>query len=295
MDLPDAAAEVIPSRPAVIVNPYFFLAVIIVFVLVSCREKQAKPVIPKPATPDSTLIRKQQLADSLVKISAKRKKLYITFDDGPNAGTMHVLESVINTEVPASFFIVAKHTYDSKEQHTTWEKLKNTPGIELCNHSFSHAGNHYSRFYREPQQVVADIERSNDSLHFQNNVARMPGRNAWRIGKISHTDVKESKEAIDSVHKAGFAVMGWDVEWGFDHNSLVPDADTSYMYRRIQNLLNDSATKTPGHLVLLAHDQSFRRDEDVKLLEAVLTHFKNDPGYELRLVSQYPGVAGQEY
>ena len=51
----------------------------------------------------------------------------------------------------------------------------------------------------------------------------------------------------------------------------------SLIFRRIQNMLNDSATRTPGTFVLLAHDQSFRRDEDVQLLQAVLTHFKNDP------------------
>ncbi|MFN8289007.1 MAG: polysaccharide deacetylase family protein [Chitinophagaceae bacterium] len=289
MDLPDAAGDATASRTAILINPYYLLATLIVLVLVSCTEKKEKPLPAKPAAPDSSLVRKQPRADSLARPAAK-KKLYFTFDDGPNAGTMHVLEAVTTIQVPASFFIVAKHTTDSREQHTTWEKLKSTPGIELCNHSYSHASNHYSRFYRDPQNVIADLNRSNDSLHFQNKVARMPGRNAWRIGNNIHTDVKESKAAIDSVGQAGYSVMGWDVEWGYNHTSLVPDADTSLMFRRIQNLLNDSATRTPGHLVLLAHDQSFRREEDIRLLEAVLAHFKNDPEYELRLVSQYPGV-----
>lgn len=296
MDLPDAGPEAMPSRTATVINPYYLFATLMILILVSCsqnngnKDKNEKLLPAKPATPDSALLRKQQKKDTLVLQNTSKKKLYITFDDGPNAGTMHVLEAVIAAQVPASFFIVAKHTYDSPEQHTTWEKLKTTPGIDLCNHSYSHAGNHYSRFYRDPQNVIADLNRSNDSLHFQNKIARMPGRNAWRIGDNIHTDVKESKEAIDSVGLSGFAVMGWDVEWGFDHKTLVPDADTSLIFRRIQNMLNDSATRTPGHLVLLAHDQSFRRDEDVQLLQAVLTHFKNDPDYELRLVSQYPGV-----
>lgn len=294
MDLPDAGAEATPSCTAQVTNPYYLLATLIVLILVSCsqnpKDKEQKSLPAKPVIPDSTLIRQKQKADSLAKQNSRRKKLYITFDDGPNAGTMHVLESVTATGVPASFFIVAKHTYDSPEQQATWEKLKATPGIELCNHSYSHAGNRYSRFYRNPQNVVADLARSNDSLHFQNKVARMPGRNAWRIGDNIHTDVKESKAAIDSVGQAGFSVMGWDMEWGFDHKTLVPDADTSLLFRRIQNMLNDSVTRTPGHLVLLAHDQSFRREEDIKLLEAVLVHFKNDPEYELMLASRYPGV-----
>lgn len=290
MDLPDAGAEASSLRPATVTNPYYLLATLLVLILVSCNNRKEETVILKPVTPDSTAIRQQLRADSLAKASSHKKKIYITFDDGPNAGTMNVLNAVIAEEVPVSFFVVAKHTYDSREQRLTWEKLKSTPGIEICNHSYSHAGNRYSRFYKDPQKVMADFKRSEDSLHFQNKVARMPGRNAWRIDSVRHTDVKESRLAIDSVYLAGFSIMGWDVEWGFDHQTFVPDADTSLMFRRMENLLRDSATKTPGHLVLLAHDQAFRTQEDVNLLRAVLASLKNHPDYELVLASKYPGV-----
>lgn len=292
MDLPDAGAEAAPSRPVTTINPYYLLATVVVLFLVACkdREEEPPPVIVKKVTPDSTAIRQKLRADSIAVVSSHKKKIYITFDDGPNAGTMNVLNAVIEEQVPVSFFVVAKHVYDSREQHLTWEKLKSTAGIEICNHSYGHAGNRYSRFYQEPQKVIADFIRSNDSLQFQNNVARMPGRNAWRIDSVRHTDVKESRKAIDSVALAGFSIMGWDVEWGFDHQSFVPDADTSLMFRRMENLLRDEATRTPDHLVLLAHDQAFRTEEDIALLKAVLRSLKNNPEYELVLASKYPGV-----
>lgn len=294
MDIPTAGPEAMASRPVKQFNPGFFLATLIVLFLVSCTQQsdqsgEEKETIKK-TSPDSSAIRQQMRNDSIARVSNQKKKIYLTFDDGPNAGTMNVLNAVIEEQVPVSFFIVAKHTRDSREQNQTWEKLKNTPGIELCNHSFSHAGNRYSRFYKDPPNVVADFNRSNDSLHFNNPVARMPGRNAWRIGAIQHTDVRESKTAIDSVFKAGFKVMGWDVEWGFDHQTFVPDADTALIFRRMENLLRDSATKTPGHLVLLAHDQAFRSEEDVILLKAFLASLKKNPDYELVLASHYPGV-----
>lgn len=296
MDLPDAGPAAPVARPVFVTNPYYFLATLIVLLLVSCtqktenRDQQKQSDTTRKTAPDSLQIRQQQLADSLAQIRNNRKKIYLTFDDGPNAGTMHVLNAVMEEQVPVSFFIVAKHTRDSREQNQTWEKLKTTPGIELCNHSFSHAANRYSRFYKDPSQVVADFIRSNDSLHFNNTVARMPGRNAWRIGEIRHTDVKESKAAIDSVYQAGFSVMGWDVEWGFDHQTFVPDADTALLFRRMENLLRDSATKIPGHLVLLAHDQAFRNEEDIILLKAFFASLKKNPDYELLLASHYPGV-----
>lgn len=294
MDIPTAGPEATASRPVNQFNPGFLLATLILLFLVSCsqqseREEEEKESLKK-VSPDSTAIRKQLHDDSIARIRNQKKKIYLTFDDGPNAGTLNVLNAVIEEQVPVSFFIVAKHTRDSREQKQTWEKLKSTPGIELCNHSFSHAGNRYSRFYKDPAQVVADFNRSNDSLHFNNPVARMPGRNAWRIGDIQHTDVRESKTAIDSVFKSGFKVMGWDVEWGFDHQTFVPDADTALIFRRMENLLRDSATKTPGHLVLLAHDQAFRSEEDIILLRAFFASLKKNPDYELVLASQYPGV-----
>lgn len=294
MDTPTADPEAMTSRPVIQFNPRFFIATLIVLFLVSCSQQkkqngEEKGPIEK-TSPDSSAIREQMRNDSIARVSNQKKKIYLTFDDGPNAGTMNVLNAVIEEQVPVSFFIVAKHTRDSREQNQTWEKLKSTPGIELCNHSFSHAANRYSRFYKDPSQVVADFIRSNDSLHFNNPVARMPGRNAWRIGDVIHTDVKESRVAIDSAAIAGFKVMGWDVEWGFDHQTFVPDADTALIFRRMENLLRDSATKTPGHLVLLAHDQAFRNEEDVLLLKAFLASLKKNPDYELVLASHYPGV-----
>jgi peptidoglycan-N-acetylglucosamine deacetylase len=297
MDRPPAAEKAEPFRPATTANTQYFLSLFIVFFILACREREAsheseirRRKSVKAETPDSTAIRNASSIDTLVKAAHYKMKVYLTFDDGPNAGTMNVLDAVIAEEVPASFFLVAKHVYDSREQFHTWEKLRTTAGIELCNHSYSHAGNKYSRFYQHPQMVISDFIRSNDSLQFQNKVARMPGRNAWRIDSMQHTDVKASREAIDSVHLAGFNIMGWDMEWNFDHTTFVPDADTTLFFRRMENLLRDSATRTPGHLVILAHDQAFRTEEDIKLLRAVLARLKNHPDFELVLASKYPGA-----
>lgn len=42
----------------------------------------------------------------VTKPGKKKKKLYITFDDGPNKGTRNVLHIVKDEGVPVSFFIV---------------------------------------------------------------------------------------------------------------------------------------------------------------------------------------------
>ena len=264
----------------------------IIIILSACENRKwQKPEYPV-AVVDSAAIQQQekQRQDSLQKISIAKKRIYLTFDDGPNKGTRNVLQAVKEENIPASFFIVGEHVFDSPKQTQTWELLKVDSTIELCNHSYTHAHNRYTSFYNKPSGVVADFQRSQQALQFSNNIARMPGRNAWRIDTIDHTDIYESSAAIDSLHAAGFNIMGWDIEWMFDHKTLAPDTAIDLMLRRIDNLLQAEKTKTPGHLVLLAHDQAFQTEEAIQLLHLVLKSLKNNPEYELVLASRYPGV-----
>ncbi|RYY87049.1 MAG: hypothetical protein EOO15_12935, partial [Chitinophagaceae bacterium] len=73
------------------------------------------------------------------KAKKARKKLYLTFDDGPNKGTRNVWTIVRDEGVPVSFFLVGEHVFDSKGQQALFDSLRNVPFIELCNHSYSHA------------------------------------------------------------------------------------------------------------------------------------------------------------
>lgn len=251
MDTPSPADEGEPGNTRF---PYsrFLVAVISMVVFFACNQhkKEQTPAPLPPPPPDTTAAAKPKLpdVDTIIKPPVTRKRIYLTFDDGPNKGTLHVLNAVKQEAIPVSFFIVGKHVFDSPEQKATWELLKADTAIELCNHSFSHAANRYTRFYESPAGVINDFDKSREKLQFSNSVARMPGRNAWRIGKLRGTDIKESKAAIDSVSEAGYQVMGWDIEWQFDHKTLNPDPDTALLLRRIYNMLESGNTKTPGAL-----------------------------------------------
>jgi peptidoglycan/xylan/chitin deacetylase (PgdA/CDA1 family) len=291
MDTPAPADEGEPGNT----SPFHSRILLFSFCLIvffSCNQR--KKEMPPAPPPQDTLVKqkaKPEINDTAAAKPVARKKIYLTFDDGPNKGTMNVLRAIKKEAIPVSFFIVGKHVFDSPEQKATWELLKQDSSIELCNHSFSHAGNRYTNFYKNPAGVIKDFDQSRDKLQFSNVVTRMPGRNAWRIGDhLRATDIKESKAAIDSVHKAGYEVMGWDIEWNFDHKTLVPDPDTALLLRRIHNFLNAGTTKTPGHLVLLAHDQSFQKEENVAILIAFLHALKSDPEYEFMVASKYPGI-----
>jgi peptidoglycan/xylan/chitin deacetylase (PgdA/CDA1 family) len=269
----------------------FSLAIVLLF-FASCHQpnkevKKESPVI------DTTVIKQQQQqhsADSIAKAVVHKKKIYLTFDDGPNKGTLNVLNAVKEDSIPASFFIVGTHIDDSPEQQETWKELKADNAIELCNHSYSHAFNHYKKYYQHPDSVIKDIERNQQQLGFNSNIVRMPGRNAWRIDVIHHTDIKESEAAIDSVHQAGFDIIGWDVEWMFDRKTLSLTTGPDLLLRQIENRLKSGKTRTTDHLVLLAHDQIFQTDSSIYQLHYFFSQLKINPEYDLELISSYPGI-----
>jgi peptidoglycan-N-acetylglucosamine deacetylase len=222
--------------------------------------------------------------------SYRKKKIYLTFDDGPNKGTRNVLDIVKDEQIPVTFFIVGEHVYASVNQNITWDSLLTTQGIDLCSHSYSHAKNKYERFYQSPDTVVNDFQRAQDSLQFTNNIVRTPGRNMWRMDSIQFTDLKKSKAAVDSLQKAGFIVMGWDLEWHFDKDlSLMNTADE--VIKQIDSVFNNKKTKSTDHLVLLAHDQVYYKSKDSTELRQFIQKLKLKDEYELSLATSYPGAS----
>lgn len=232
-------------------------------------EKSVAPVVTKPKT--------------------KKKKLYITFDDGPNKGTKNVFHIVKDEAVPVSFFIVGEHVFASPTQSQLWDSLKMMKQIDLCNHSFSHAHSRYATYYQQPDSVVKDFKRTHDSLELNNTIARTPGRNIWRIDTLQFTDLKKSTAAADSLQKAGFTLMGWDLEWHFDHKTMCVTTTAEKMVAQIDSVFKHNRTKSKDHLVLLAHDQAYVKSEDSFQLRQFFQLLKQKD-YELSLVSDYPGA-----
>ena len=223
----------------------------------------------------------------------KKKKIYLTFDDGPNKGTRKVLSIIQQEKVPVTFFIVGEHVFASTSQHATWDSLKITESIELCNHSHTHAHNKYSSYYRDADSVVHDFQRCQDSLHLDNNIARTPGRNIWRVDTLAYTDLKKSAAAADSLQNAGFAIIGWDLEWHYDHKTFTLNNTSDDLLKQIDSLFAYNKTRTPEHLVVLAHDQVYDKPDDSSELHQLIIKLKSRDEYELAIASKYPGMKTQ--
>ena len=266
------------------------IPVLIILYLVACSKPmhdgrlRVKPV----AKPNND---KRETVQVPAPVKKKKKKIYLTFDDGPNKGTRNVLDIVKDENIPVTFFIVGEHVFASLNQKTTWDSLQMATQIEICNHSYTHAHNQYEKFYGSPDSVVADFQRANDSLDLKNNIVRTPGRNMWRIDSLQFTDLKKSKAAVDSLQKAGFIVMGWDLEWHYDHKELTVRNSADELLKQIDSVFSHKRTRSPEHLVILAHDQVYSKTKDSAELRQFIQKLKLKEEYELSIASNYPGVS----
>ena len=266
------------------------IPVLIIVYLVACTKPvQDGKMRIKPSVKNNN--NKVETVQVVVPVKKKKKKIYLTFDDGPNKGTKNVLDIVNDEKVPVTFFIVGEHVFASINQNNTWDSLRIAEQIEICNHSYTHAHNKYEEFYQSPDSVIADFQRAHDSLDLKNNIVRTPGRNTWRIDSLQFTDLKKSKAAVDSLQKAGFIVMGWDLEWHFDHKELTVKNSADDLLRQIDSVFSNKKTKSPEHLVLLAHDQAYYKAKDSTELRLLIQKLKLREEYELSIASTYPGAS----
>src|SRR5678815_744417 len=158
--------------------------------------------------------------------------------------------------------------------------------LELCSDRYTHAlHNKFETFYESADTVVADFQRAHDSLDLKNNIVRTPGRNAWRIDSLQFTDLKKSKAAVDSLQNAGFIVMGWDLEWHYDPKELSVMNNSDDLLKQIDSVFTNNKTKSPENLVLLAHDQVYKKAKDSTELRQLIQKLKLKEEYELSLVS----------
>ena len=251
--------------------------------------KTGQPVVSKPISP---LAIEHPAPQPAVKKPPPRskKKIYLTFDDGPNKGTRNVLRIVEQENVPVTLFVVGEHVYGSRAQTSIYDSASRKTLFEIANHSYSHAmSNRFKKFYQLPDSVVKDFARCADSLQLKSGIARTPGRNIWNTNSIKSIDIISSTAAADSLYKHGYTIVGWDLEWYFNDSQRLVQT-TEEMIAQIDSALVKNQTKTPGHLVLLAHDQVFTSPADSGSLHRFIIQLKQKDEYEFEQVSKYPGL-----
>ncbi|HEY6975495.1 MAG TPA: polysaccharide deacetylase family protein [Chitinophagaceae bacterium] len=215
------------------------------------------------------------------------KYIYITFDDGPLRGSEDIDDAVRNEQINVNVFVVGQHAL-SDSFRGFYKMYQNNPYIEIGNHSFSHAHEHYEKFYRNPSAVVTDFLRCQAALQISKKIARQPGRNQWRLNDTCINDVRSGSGSADSLYKDGFEVFGWDLEWQHDPKTGVPIQTVDDMVELIEKKLDEHKTVKPNHLVLLAHDEMFRNGWEESELKQLIDKLKAQGNYRFEHLSSYP-------
>ena len=189
------------------------------------------------------------------------KVIYLTFDDGPLRGTSNVLKVLEEENVKATMFFVGRHVLNNK---SLFKKVLHSQNVLIANHTFSHANGHYSRFYRNGEKLVDDVEKAQDIIG-GSKYQRLAGRNVWRLPEVYKNDNGVSKKRrtieasnYDAVAKDGYYIYGWDIEWSFHHKNGKPIYSAKRMAEKINSCYNCGKVTKKKKLILLAHDFMFR-------------------------------------
>ncbi len=200
--------------------------------------------------------------------------IYLTFDDGPVKESEELLRIAMKDSIPINLFIIGKNVFASDSMTRLFNSYFNNPFIIIGNHSFSHANKKYQQYYDSPENVVQDFKLNNDTLRLTKKIARLPGRNAWRIKDKSRTDLPDAIAAADSLAAIGYSIFGWDLEWRYCSDSCLEVQTAELMVKEVEEFFGNKKTFTVDNIIILAHDPMFGSIYNRQQLELFISEIK---------------------
>ena len=261
----------------------FIVFIIIITLSISCTTKKTEPSI-------ATNKAEPPIAPPID--SGSKKKIFLTFDDGPTVGSKRLYEYIKQQQLPVTLYLVGEHYGKMPALHKELDSMRNLPYVVLANHSYSHAWHdRYKAFYSNPPAVIADYTNAQTVLGITSHIARCAGRSVWRTSTLNITDSANGPgTAMDTLYKMGYQFTGWDRTWPYDYKTFKNTKDVAQMLVIVQKYFDSSYTKTPNALVLLGHDQQYADDEDFNQLKQFVTAIKASNKYEFATMRDYPGI-----
>ena len=261
--------------------------------LIGCGTSPGTGKVPNDST-KTLATHQQQTIDKFARqpfvYDSTKKYVYLSFDDGPQPGTMVCYNLCRQEGIKATFFMVGLHTARKSDGKKMVAMIRESyPQILLANHSYTHANDKYHFFYEHPLMAEQDFYKAQDSLQVPYKIIRLPGNSAWaREGEIKASGlVRPVTRLLDS---AGYNVIGWDVEWNFNHKNARPVQSPQKLANQVDSAFARNKTHTRNHLVILSHDRMFQRPGDADSLAKFIRLLKQNPNYVLETIDHYPGL-----
>lgn len=192
----------------------------------------------------------------------EKKKVYLTFDDGPGSQTEEILDILKENEIKATFFVTGKAGDEAEKIYKKIVKDGHTLGM----HSYSHI---YDEIYETKESFSKDFKKLYNYLHdvtgYEPQWYRFPGGSTSEHIQLpleTFTDVLESK----NVH-----YMDWNV--------ISPDiSNPSAKKEQIASGIAESVSQFDTSVVLLY--DSVDRPTTLKALPLIIEKLKKE-NYEL--------------
>lgn len=168
---------------------------------------------------------------------AARRKVYLTFDDGPSKYTEEIISILEKNDIKATFFVVGK---TDESLVPLYKKIVDS-GNTIALHSYTHQ---YSKIYNSVDDFKEDFKKIQDYVEeltgVKSKIYRFPGGSSNQVSNI------DMAEFIKYFNSEGVVYFDWNAANG--------DA-TSKQYtvsELVNNVLNGISQK--GDTVVLMHD-----------------------------------------
>jgi len=188
----------------------------------------------------------------------EKKKVYLTFDDGPSQNTEKILDILKKYDVKATFFVIGKEDEFSLSMY----KRIVAEGHTLGMHSYSHD---YHEIYRSKKAFSKDLKKIQnlleDTTEQKLRYYRFPGGTSNTVSEM------DMRNFVKVLNKKGLIYFDW--------NAMTGDASGKNLTKSqmIRNVLKDVEIHNTS--VVLLHDAA-GKDKTVEVLPALIKKLKKD-------------------
>jgi peptidoglycan/xylan/chitin deacetylase (PgdA/CDA1 family) len=235
---------------------------------------------------------------SFLQLAGAAPEVYLTFDDGPLAGTDDCIAVLKDEHIIGTFFMVGAHTPGQFAKNQI--KAVKDNGFLQANHSKSHwaAASNYEPNGKTSAEWLTDFSQCDQAIAVHRGDpattkykhARLPGKNCWRADGVAADD-GNSKRVGDHLHANGYLIYGWDVEWEYSGNAAAsdPKGTPDEAATKVASALSQGPTKKSGKIIVLLHDHQFRtsRGNKTKLSEFIKLLRQKVPGVKFKSIADY--------
>ena len=185
-----------------------------------------------------------------------RKKIYLTFDDGPSSNTDEILDILKAYDVKATFFVVGKTDEASRKAYRRIVEEGHTLGM----HSYSHS---YADIYASEEDFQDDMKKLQEYLYELTGVwprfYRFPGGSSNTVSNI------DMQKLADWLTDQGVTYFDWNVASGDAVSRELP-AETL-----LANCL--AGIRNQQSCVVLMHDAA-NKDTTVEALPEIISEIR---------------------